>query len=517
MLDYVLSSASFLPHGFCLLWRPDLVALHVASDITTGLAYFSIPFVILRFLKRRPDFEYRWVAYLFAAFIVLCGTTHFASVAMLWKPYYGLDGLLKLMAAIVSVTTAALLWPLLPKILAIPSPRLLAEANSRLEAEILERRAAEAELQQARDDLERLVAERTVELARSEERARLAAEAGNIGTWDWDLTTGMVTRSPECLALFGHALDGSPAVDAFFRCLHPDDRVRVRRETKEALVSGKWRSEFRVILPDGNTRWFDCRGSVLYEKILGELEPVRFVGTISNITEKIGAAEAMHASLVEKETLLREIHHRVKNNLQTLLALLQMEKRQVSDPALASRFDAMRSRIQVMASIHENLYSSDGLSAVNMGKQMTSLCEGLRQLGSGLNRIEIVTDVEDLFCSIDLAVPLGVLANEIVTNAVKHAFPDSRTGRIEVSLRHRGQDVLLRVRDNGIGDACKAKGGIGKQLITALAGQLRADISVDVQAGTLVQVRLPAEDFKRHSTKPALLPAVPLDQYCYSV
>src|SRR3954454_14168588 len=143
MLDYFLSSASFLPHGFCLLWRPDLVALHVVSDVTTGLAYFSIPLAILSFLKRRPDLEYRWVAYLFASFIVLCGTTHFAAVVMLWKPYYGLDGLLKLITAGVSVTTAALLWPLIPKILAIPSPRLLAEANSRLEAEIIERRAAQ--------------------------------------------------------------------------------------------------------------------------------------------------------------------------------------------------------------------------------------------------------------------------------------------------------------------------------------------------------------------------------------
>src|SRR3954454_7930373 len=160
MLDYFLSSASFLPHGFCLLWRPDLVVLHVGSDVTTGLAYFSIPLAILRFLKCRPDFEHRWVACLFAAFIVLCGTTHFASVAMLWQPYYGLDGMIKLVTGVVSVTTAALLWPLLPKIVALPSPRLLQEANHRLEAEIRERWAAEMKLRQARDDLERQVAER---------------------------------------------------------------------------------------------------------------------------------------------------------------------------------------------------------------------------------------------------------------------------------------------------------------------------------------------------------------------
>ena len=160
MLNYLLETASFLPHGFCLLWRPDLVALHVVSDLSIGLAYFSIPLAILAFLRRRPDFEYRWVAYLFAAFIVLCGTTHFAGVAMLWQPYYGLDGMIKLVTGVVSVTTAALLWPLLPKIVALPSPRLLQETNHRLEAEIQERRAAEVQLRQARDDLERQVAER---------------------------------------------------------------------------------------------------------------------------------------------------------------------------------------------------------------------------------------------------------------------------------------------------------------------------------------------------------------------
>jgi two-component sensor histidine kinase len=225
----------------------------------------------------------------------------------------------------------------------------------------------------------------------------------------------------------------------------------------------------------------------------------------------------MQASLVEKGTLLREIHHRVKNNLQTLLALLQMEKRQIRDPALASRFDAMRSRIQVMASIHENLYSSNGHSAVNMGKQTIALCEGLRQLGSGLNRIEIVTDIEDLFCCIDVAVTLGVLTNEIVTNAFKHAFPDNQPGRIEVSLRHQGHDVLLMVRDNGVGDVCTAAGGIGKQLINALARQLRSEISVDVHRGTLVQVRLPAESFKRTSEKASMPPEVCVEQRCYSV
>jgi two-component sensor histidine kinase len=215
-----------------------------------------------------------------------------------------------------------------------------------------------------------------------------------------------------------------------------------------------------------------------------------------NITQKIEAAKIIQASLTEKETLLREIHHRVKNNLQSLLALLQMEGRQVQDRALVSRFDNMRSRIQVMAGIHENLYKSESLSAVNMGRQISSLCENLGQLDPQPHHIEIVADTEYLCCSIDVAVPLGVLANEIIINAVKHAFPDDRPGRIEVSFRQGWNGVALTVRDNGIGDTGHRGNGIGKELIAALADQLKAEVSVDAASGTTVHIVLPADDFK---------------------
>src|SRR3954465_15737108 len=102
MLEYLFGAANFLPHGFCLLWRPDLVAMHVVADLAIGLAYFSIPLAILAYLRRKPEFEYRGTASLFAAFIVLCGLTHFAAIAMLWGPAYGLDGMLKLVTGVVS-------------------------------------------------------------------------------------------------------------------------------------------------------------------------------------------------------------------------------------------------------------------------------------------------------------------------------------------------------------------------------------------------------------------------------
>src|SRR3954451_17791371 len=128
MFGTFFNSAGLMPHGFCLLWQPELLALHIVGDGATGLAYLSVSLAIVSFLRRKPYFEYRWVACLFAGFIVLCGLSHFASVIMLWQPYYVLDGLLKFATAAVSIVTAVVLWPLIPEMLRIQSPHLLEAA-----------------------------------------------------------------------------------------------------------------------------------------------------------------------------------------------------------------------------------------------------------------------------------------------------------------------------------------------------------------------------------------------------
>jgi PAS domain S-box-containing protein len=172
VLDYLFSAASFVPHGYCLLWRPDLVALHAISDFLIAAAYFSIPAVIFLFVRRRRDLELGWVLYLFVAFIFLCGTTHLAGLTTLWYPYYGLEGLIKLVTALVSLGTAILLWPLLPKALAVPSPSRLKLTADQLAAEVGQRVRAEQDLKEASLALERRVEERTQELERATARLR---------------------------------------------------------------------------------------------------------------------------------------------------------------------------------------------------------------------------------------------------------------------------------------------------------------------------------------------------------
>src|SRR5215472_16886796 len=138
--DYF-SSTDLAPHGLCLLWRPELIWLHVASDTIIALSYFSIPIVLSVFVSKRPDFGFGWVLWAFAIFITACGSTHVFGIWTLWFPDYAAEGAVKAITALASVATAIGLWPLLPKVLALPSPEQFKVANTALKTETAQRQA----------------------------------------------------------------------------------------------------------------------------------------------------------------------------------------------------------------------------------------------------------------------------------------------------------------------------------------------------------------------------------------
>ena len=144
-------SSALLAHGTCLFWRPDLLWLHVVSDLAIGLAYYSIPVALLVFLARRRSVEFTGLIALFAAFIIACGTSHFVSIWTLWHADYAAEGLAKALTAIVSVVTAVLIWPMLRHALVLPSPRALERINDDLSIQIRERSAAVESLRQSED------------------------------------------------------------------------------------------------------------------------------------------------------------------------------------------------------------------------------------------------------------------------------------------------------------------------------------------------------------------------------
>ncbi|HZX30918.1 MAG TPA: ATP-binding protein [Rhodocyclaceae bacterium] len=143
----------FLPHGYCISWSPPLVGTYLVSDLLIFLAYFSMPVAIGYFARRRPDFPYPWLLWMFAAFILACGTTHLMGSIILWQPLYWLDAGLKAVTAVISVITAIALWPMLPRALKIPTAAQLQKINDDLRREIGERQRVEEELRQANEAL----------------------------------------------------------------------------------------------------------------------------------------------------------------------------------------------------------------------------------------------------------------------------------------------------------------------------------------------------------------------------
>ena len=141
--ERLLDSSTLSPHGICLLWEPELIWLHVASDAVIAASYFSIPVALSIFVSKRRDVDFGWIFWAFALFITACGFTHVLSIITLWVPVYGIEGLIKAATALASVVTAIILWPLLPKLLVLPSPSQLRITELALAQEGLQRREAE--------------------------------------------------------------------------------------------------------------------------------------------------------------------------------------------------------------------------------------------------------------------------------------------------------------------------------------------------------------------------------------
>jgi PAS domain S-box-containing protein len=172
MLEFLtkLFSSDFMGHGYCYLWQPGIVWLHVISDTMIALSYYVIPFALVYFVRKRRDLPFHWMFLMFGIFIFGCGTTHLMEVWTVWHGTYRLAGVIKAITAASSVATAALFVHLLPEAVALPSPAQLRAANEELEREIGERRRVELALHKAYDEVENMVRARTAELARTNEQ-----------------------------------------------------------------------------------------------------------------------------------------------------------------------------------------------------------------------------------------------------------------------------------------------------------------------------------------------------------
>ena len=372
LYDWLFNPSGLTPHGFCLLWAPGLIALHSLSDAIIGLAYFSIPLALAAFASQRTDLEYKWVIHLFVAFILACGTTHLMSILTLWSPAYGIEGIIKAITAMLSIATAAILWPLIPKLVALPSGAQLQQLNVQL-------RESETQVRRANSELE--------------------------------------------------------------------DRVQAR-------------------------------------------------------TAELTAANArLSQALNERDLLLREVYHRVKNNLQLIDGLVTLQARLLADRDAKAALQGLRQRLYALGLVHQQLMSSSDLKTFDVAPFLKELTENIIE-GIGARDIELSVNALPLEVGLDFAIPLGLLVTELVTNSLKHAFPDGK-GKIEVVLERRAdKTIVLLVSDNGTGydpaniSRSDKSSGLGTSLIDGLVSQLAATIRVVQMNGTRTEVLFPQDQIQ---------------------
>ncbi len=197
-------------------------------------------------------------------------------------------------------------------------------------------------------------------------------------------------------------------------------------------------------------------------------------------------------ALKDKDVLIKEIHHRVKNNLQLVSSLLSLQSKTIDDPTVAGAIQAGKSRVRSMALIHQDLYQRDNLTAVNVNSYLEELCtELLDTYNIDDSHIELNLDIVDINLDIDTIIPLGLIINELITNSIKYAFPNGQKGNINVELRHHKEKLILKVEDDGVGyeaGATEKSGSFGTTLIKALSKQLKGYIDVNVTNGTRTEI-----------------------------
>jgi two-component sensor histidine kinase len=223
---------------------------------------------------------------------------------------------------------------------------------------------------------------------------------------------------------------------------------------------------------------------------------------IADITEHRRVQRQIAAALQEKEVLLKEIYHRVKNNLQVISSLLSLQADAVEDPNVRNLLEESQRRIQAMSLVHQKLYASDDLASIDVRAYVQHLLEDLNRAYGTQDRIDFHVQIpEHSRMDIDTAIPFGLILTELISNALKYAFPSPQSGRVAVILRPDGeQRWLLEVQDDGVGipphiDIANAT-SLGLTLVNDLVSQLRGNVQLERSHGTRYRIQLASVDLQ---------------------
>lgn len=445
MVHDLINDASYMAHGYCLLWKPWLVVLHAGSDFLIFIAYFAIPAAIWIFLRRRPDLELKPLAVLFAAFIFLCGLTHIVQMLTLWWPIYETQAFVKVATALVSLATALLIFPLIPKAVAIPSPRALQLANTGLMREIGAHQGTLERLREARDELELRVKERTRELERSKAQLEALITASAQIVWTTDPDGEVEEDSPSWRAFTGQTFEEWKGT-GWLNAIHAGDRAKTLAAWREAVEHRKpYNVEYRLQHVDGEMRWTNARGVPLLDS---EGAVCEWVGMNEDITQRKRSEE--HSNLI-----LRELSHRTKNLLAVIASLARRTFDNAGDPKVQAQ--DLVERIHGLARSHDLLVRAEW-RGVSLRDLVWSHLEPF-----GFDPDRILIEGPALEVRPEVAQSIGLALHELATNASKYGALKGGQGRLRVTWQVSGSSGEPRLalewrEDTAASGAAKAPG-----------------------------------------------------------
>ena len=341
----------------------------------------------------------------------------------------------------------------------------------------------------------------------SEEKYRLHFTYLNDVVYSYD-TDGIITSvSPSIERVLGYAPDEligqSLAVVTALPLLQPDYAEKALDESVRVLQGERIEGTlYEFTAKTGELITAEISSSPIFR----DGQVIAAVNVARNITERVQSETQLRASLQEKEVLLKEIHHRVKNNMQIIASLLSLQAGTIEDPLTRAQFDDSQNRIRSMALVHERLYRSSDLSHIDFGAYLRDLTGHLIQGYHGKSHgIEVEIVADDIHLDVDTAVPCGPIVNELISNAFKHAFPAASGGKIEIAVHRDDQGAYhLSVQDNGVGlpaevDLSESK-TLGLQLVSSLTKQIKGTIEVYREPGTTVKITFATEAAHKPST-----------------
>ncbi len=348
----------------------------------------------------------------------------------------------------------------------------LSYSSLKLAKSMADQRMAERFLQSSRDDLNR------------------AQAVAHTGSWRFDPAQGKLSLSDETYHIFDMSPGQPVKLDTFLDTLFPEDRQDFEAAWQAAVRGQIYDLEYRISLHEG-IKWVRQKAEI-ERNDRGDITSV--FGTIQDITENKRAQKQIISALAEKELLLKEIHHRVKNNMQVISSLLRLQGQVVTDESTRRMLEESQDRIKSMSLVYNKLYESADLAHINIREYTSELVHNLtRAYALSPSAIRTELDVIDASLDLDTAIPVGLIINELVTNALKYAFPGGRHGIIRIALTKDGEKFSLAIRDDGIGlpenfDP-KSSRSLGMRLVSALAEhQLAGRLVIKRDHGTEIQV-----------------------------